>query len=136
MVVYIHGEMVIDMVDIKSEQQRSKVVDIKSETQFDELLEKNELVFADFWASWCGPCMILKPIIEKVCKDKGVVLAKVNVDDNRSLAQRYQVSSIPVIILFKWGEMRTGALGNKSAADIIKMIDDERSPPKEALKTE
>ena len=112
------------------------MVDIKSEQQFDELLEKNELVFADFWASWCGPCMILKPIIEKVCKDKGVVLAKVNVDDNKTLAQRYQISSIPVIILFRWGELRTGALGNKSAAEIEKMIYDERNPPKEELKTE
>ena len=116
--------MVIDMVDIKSEQQ------------FDELLEKNELVFADFWASWCGPCMKLKPIMEKVCKKHNVVLAKVNVDNNKSLAQRYQVSSIPVILLFKWGEMRSGALGNKSEAEIIKMIDEERNPPKEELKTE
>ena len=124
------------MVDIKSEQQRSKVVDIKSETQFDEILEKNELVFVDFWASWCGPCMALKPVMEKVCKDKNVVLAKVNVDDNRPIAARYQVSSIPVILLFKWGEMRTGALGNKSEAEIIKMIDEERNPPKEPLKTE
>ena len=112
------------------------MVDIKSEQQFDELLEKNELVFADFWASWCGPCMILKPIMEKVCKDKGVVLAKVNVDNNKSLAGRYQISSIPVILLFKWGELRTGALGNKSEAEIIKMIDEEQNPPKEPLKTE
>ncbi len=112
------------------------LVDIKSEQQFDELLEKNELVFVDFWASWCGPCMMLKPIMEKVCKDKNVVLAKVNVDENKDIARRYQVSSIPVIILFRWGELRTGALGNKSEAEIIKMIDDERSPPKEELKTE
>ena len=124
MVVYTHIEMVIDMVDIKSEQQ------------FDELIEKNELVFVDFWAPWCGPCKALKPVLEKVCKDKDVMLIKVNIDDNRPLAQRYQVTSIPVMLLFKWGEMRTGALGNKSEAEIIKMIDDERNPPKEELKQE
>ena len=112
------------------------MVDIKSEQQFDELIEKNELVFVDFWAPWCGPCKALKPVLEKVCKDKDVMLIKVNIDDNRPLAQRYQVTSIPVMLLFKWGEMRTGALGNKSEAEIIKMIDDERNPPKEELKTE
>ncbi len=112
------------------------MVEIKSEQQFDEVLEKNELVFVDFWASWCGPCMKLKPIMEKVCKDKGVLLAKVDVDNNKDIGRRYQISSIPVILLFKWGELRSGALGNKSEAEIIQMIDDEKNPPKEELKTE
>jgi len=112
------------------------MVDIKSEQQFDEILEKNELVFVDFWAKWCGPCMKLKPVMEKVCKEKGVLLAKVNVDDNKDISRRYQVTSIPVILLFKWGEMRTGALGAKSEAEIIKMIDEERSPPTEEIKPE
>jgi len=125
MEIYTHIEMVIDMVEIKSE------------TQFDELLGKSEeLVFVDFWATWCGPCKALKPVLEKVCKDKNVTLFEVNVDDNKTLAQRYQVNSIPVILLFKWGEMRSGAMGNKSEAEILQMIDEERNPPKEEMKTE
>ena len=80
--------------------------------------------------------MQLKPVMEKVCKEKDVLLAKVNVDDNKDIARRYQVSSIPVILLFKWGEMRTGALGSKSEAEIAKMIDEERSPPTEEIKQE
>ena len=113
------------------------MVDIKSETQFDELMDKAEgLVLVDFWASWCGPCMALKPTVEKVCKDKNVTLFKVNVDNNKPLAQRYQVVSIPVIMLFKWGELRTGSVGNINETELVKMIDSEVEPPTENIKNE
>ena len=69
-------------------------------------------------------------------QDRKVELFKVNIDDNRPLAGRYQVQSIPVILLFRFTEMRSGALGNQNAAQINKMIDDEEDPPKEPLKQE
>jgi len=65
-----------------------------------EVVQSNEPVLVDFWAKWCGPCMKLKPILQQI-KDKKIV--GVNVDENSELCVRYQISSIPALILFKNG---------------------------------
>lgn len=78
-----------------------------------EILKSNSLAVVDFFAEWCGPCKIMGPIIEKFYekyKEK-IIVAKVNVDESPDLSGKYQIMSIPTIILFKNGEVQHKEIG-------------------------
>lgn len=85
-----------------------------------EVLDNKETVLVDFWASWCGPCRMLGPIMEEVAKEANVF--KVNVDDNEDLAIKYNISSIPCLIAFKDGKEKERSIGLKSKDEILKMV--------------
>ena len=86
----------------------------------EEVLDSNEIVLVDFWASWCGPCRMLGPIMEEVAKETKV--CKVNVDDEAELAEKYSISSIPCVIAFKDGKEISRSIGLKSKDDILEMV--------------
>ena len=88
------------------------VVEIK-EAQFDEeVLKSDKPVFVDFYATWCGPCKMMSPILEQLSEEKqDVVFAKIDVDDAERLAILYGISSIPCMILFKNGEEADRVVG-------------------------
>ncbi len=87
------------------------IVHIESVKQFDELLSKGE-VLVDFFATWCGPCNMLSPIIEAVAKENpDLTVLKVDVDEVGALAQRYGIASIPTLIHFVDGAEKNKALG-------------------------
>lgn len=89
-----------------------------------EVLKSDIPVLVDFWATWCGPCRALAPTIEELATelDGKVKVAKINVDEERDLAQKYNVMSIPTLIVFKNGEVAETAVGTRPKEDIISLI--------------
>jgi thioredoxin 1 len=74
-----------------------------TDANFDETIKKNSVVLVDFWAGWCGPCRALAPTIEELAKELAgkVMVAKLDVDENPATAEKFQVYSIPTVILIK-----------------------------------
>ena len=81
-------------------------------------------VLIDFWASWCGPCMMLAPVVEEIAEeyDGKVKVCKVNVDDQPELAAAFRVESIPLLVVVKDGAIVNQAVGLRPKEDIIKML--------------
>jgi thioredoxin 1 len=100
-----------------------KVVELNSEN-FEELVLKSETpVLVDFWAPWCGPCRLLTPTLEKLADEtESVVVAKLNVDENQSLAAKYQVRGIPTLILFKDGNLDKKVSGVQTLDNLKQFI--------------
>ncbi|MGH9071078.1 MAG: thioredoxin [Acidimicrobiales bacterium] len=93
-----------------------------SDTSFDETVKLSDRpVLVDFWAEWCGPCKMIAPILAEIAAEKADVLqvAKVNVDDNLEISRRFQVMSIPTLILFKDGEPVKRIVGAKPKAQLL-----------------
>lgn len=74
-----------------------------NQSEFDELLQSGKSVVCDFWASWCGPCRMQAPIVEKLAETTDVKVIKVDVDSDDELSIDFQVSSIPTLVLFEDG---------------------------------
>ncbi len=87
----------------------------------------SELALVDFWAPWCGPCQMLGPVINQLSEEmKDVKIGKVNVDENTELAEKYQVSALPTIILFKNAEIVDRRTGVAPASELKKWIEQNR----------
>jgi len=76
-----------------------------------EVLQSGQPVIVDFWAEWCGPCLAVAPVLEKIADEKQIKLVKVNIDENQELAMRYGIQSIPNMILFEGGQPKANAVG-------------------------
>ena len=89
-----------------------------------EVLLAKEPVLVDFWATWCGPCRMLAPVIEEIANEYAgkVKVGKVNVDDERELALEYGVSSIPTVMVFQNGEVKETSVGYRPKEEIEQQI--------------
>src|SRR3989344_6777705 len=92
-------------------------------SEFDKFIENGEVV-VDFWAPWCGPCQMMGPEFEKASREfKGKIkFAKVNVDEEQELAQRFQIRGIPTMILFKDKEQTKRVSGAMDSEDIVRFV--------------
>ena len=93
---------------------------------FDSVVKKSSIpVLVDFNASWCGPCKMLTPILEEVSKEhSNFKIVSINVDDEMSLAEKYEVSAIPCLIVFKDGKEVSRSVGLRGKEDIISMMEE------------
>ena len=100
-----------------------------TEQNFDtEVLQSAMPVVVDFWADWCGPCKMLAPVVHEIAEESTGVLkvGKVNVDEQVELAVRFQVSSIPMLVVFKDGKAVAKSVGYRPKAEITAMVEGAR----------
>ena len=100
------------------------VIHIGSEEAFDQLIAGDTPVLVDFWATWCGPCRMIAPIVEEIANEYAgrAIVAKVDVDEQGELAQRYRVMNIPTLMLFKQGQLVDKAIGARPKAALEQML--------------
>ena len=96
------------------------IIDV-TDANFDvEVLESETPVIVDFWAPWCGPCRVVSPILEELNGERDDLrVVKVNVDENQAIAARYEILSIPTMILFKNGEIAKKVIGALPKARLV-----------------
>ena len=89
-----------------------------------EVLHSDKSVLLDFYANWCGPCKMLSPVLHEIAEEYADTLkvGKVNVDEQMELAMRFQVSSIPVVVLFKNGKAVAKSVGYRPKAQLLAMV--------------
>ena len=99
------------------------VVTITKENIEQEVLQSTKPVLLDFWASWCGPCRMLSPVVDEVAEERtDVKVGKVNVDEQPELAGEFGVMSIPTLLVFEQGKLVRQAVGARPKAGVLDLL--------------
>ena len=99
------------------------VVTITKENFEQEVLQSAKPVLLDFWASWCGPCRMLSPVVDEVAEERtDVTVGKVNVDEQPELAGQFGVMSIPTLLVFEQGKLVRQAVGARPKASVLDLL--------------
>jgi thioredoxin 1 len=96
-----------------------------TDATFDEVVATaDEPVLVDFWADWCGPCKLIEPVLEEIAKEQAghLRIGKLNVDDNLETVRRFEVMSVPTLILFKEGVPQLRLVGAKGKAQLLQEL--------------
>ena len=100
-----------------------KIVEVTNENFDKEVLKSDIPVLVDFNADWCGPCRMLKPVLEKIAEEnEDVKIASINVDNEEELSKKYGIMSIPCLIVFKDGEETNKSVGFISKDEVLELI--------------
>ncbi|MDD6490163.1 MAG: thioredoxin [Clostridia bacterium] len=99
------------------------VIEITKDNFNSEVINSDKPVLLDFWAAWCGPCRMLSPLVDEIAEENPQIkVGKVNVDEQSELAERYNIMSIPTLLLIKNGEITASSTGYKPKEDIEQLI--------------
>ena len=102
----------------------SNVIEITNKAQFDEATKSEKLTIVDFWAVWCGPCRVLKPLLHKIAGEHPEIqLLTVDVETNGDLAAEYNINSIPAVFMFKNGQIVDSFVGFIPENEILEKIE-------------
>ena len=103
----------------------SEKIETLTDATFDENVKGSDVpVLVDFWAEWCGPCKMITPVLEEIAEEQAgkVRIAKLNIDDNLDVTRRFDVMSIPTLILFKDGEPKARLIGAKPKGALLEEL--------------
>ena len=97
---------------------------VKTDTFDQEVLQSETPVLVDFWAEWCGPCHAVSPVLDRIVEEQAgaMKLVKVNIDEERELAERYGIASIPTMILFRDGQPSVSVIGAQPKGAIERQL--------------
>lgn len=99
------------------------VLHVTKENFEKEVLQSDKKVLVDFWASWCGPCRRVSPIVDEIADERGdLKVGKINVDEQPELASQFQIMSIPTLIVIKNGEITNRSVGVSPKQQILSML--------------
>ena len=100
------------------------VIHLSDSTFDEEVGGASTAVVVDFWAEWCGPCKMIAPVLEEIASDQAgkIKVAKINIDDNPDIARRFDVLSIPTLIVFQDGEPQKRLVGAKGKAQLLQEL--------------
>ncbi|GLZ54938.1 MULTISPECIES: thioredoxin [Actinomycetospora] len=101
-------------------------INVTDSTFSDEVLNSDKPVVVDFWATWCGPCKMVAPVLEEIAQEHGdkITVAKLDIDQNQATARDYQVMSIPTMIVFQGGKPVKQIVGAKPKAALLNDLSD------------
>lgn len=103
-----------------------EILTITSENFEAEVLRSSKPVLLDFWATWCGPCQMMMPVIHEIAATRDdIVVGKINVDEEQALAEKFQILSIPTFVVMKNGRITASAMGARPKAAIEAMLSGE-----------
>jgi thioredoxin 1 len=93
-----------------------------TDSNFDKVISESNVILVDFWAEWCGPCKMVSPVLDSISESNGLLVGKLNIDENPEKTQEYSVHSIPTMVLFVNGKPVHTVLGAKPKHVLLKEL--------------